>query len=112
MQADAYTLDAAAQLLPGKFAEFVQVPADKPHVLWAPFEGQDELTRPFREWVRTTNPDFAREELRPFVNAYWRVDPAKFAVASYEDGKKSCALLLRPVGAGRVVQLTSPLDAR
>jgi Aerotolerance regulator N-terminal len=112
MQTDVYTLDAAAKLLPGKFTEFVKVPADKPHVLWAPFEGQDDLTRPFREWVRTTSPDFAREELRPFVNAYWIVEPSDFAVASYQDGKKHPALLSRPVGAGRVVQLTSPLDAR
>ncbi len=112
MQADAYSIDAAAKLLPGKFAEFVQVPAGKPHVFWVPFEGQDDLTRPFREWVRTTSPDFAREELRPFVNAYWVVTPADFAVASYADAKKNPALLLRQVGAGRVVQLTAPLDSR
>ena len=32
-------------------------------------------------------------------------------MASHEDGKKSPALLTRTVGAGRVVQLTTPLDA-
>jgi hypothetical protein len=112
MQAGAYAVDAAAKLLPGRFVELVQVPADKPHVLWAPFDGQDDLTRPFREWARSANPDFAQEELRPFANAYWRVEPSDFAVASYADRRQSPALLARPAGAGRVVQLTAPLDAR
>ncbi len=112
MQPGAYGLDAAAKLLPGRFVELVKVPAGKPHVLWAPFEGQDELTRPFREWDRTARPDFTLPELRPFANAYWRVDPGEFAVAAYEDGKKSPALLLRTVGSGKVVQFTGPLDDR
>jgi hypothetical protein len=111
MHLDAYAVDETANLLPGRFVEFVKVPADRPHVLWAPFDGQDELTRPIRDMVRTANPDFAQEELRPFVNVYWRVEPAEFAVASYEDAKKSPALLLRHVGGGRVVQFTSPLEA-
>jgi hypothetical protein len=112
MEANAYTVDSATKLLPGKYAELVKIPPGKPHLLWAPFAGQDDLTRPFREWVRSANPDFARQELRPFVNAYWRVRPNDFAVASYEDDKKDPALLVRQLGAGRVVQLTSPLDGR
>ncbi len=112
MQADAYSIDSASTILPGRYMQFIKVPADKPRVLWAPFEGQDELTRPFRDWARTANPDFAQGELRPFVSAYWRVEPSDFAVAAYEDEKKSPALLLRPVGAGRVVQFTTPLEAR
>jgi hypothetical protein len=112
MEPNAYDVDAAARLLPGKYAELLKVPANKPHVVWAPFSGQDDLTRPFREWVRSANPDFARPELRPFVNAYWRVQSAEFAVATYEDDKQSPALLLRQLGSGRVVQLTSPLDGR
>ncbi len=107
-----YAVPEAAKLLPGKYVELIKIPAGKPHVLWSPFEGQDELTRPFREWVRTGNPDFAQEESRPFVNVYWRVEPADFAVASYQDKEKNPALLLRSIGAGRVVQFTSPLDAR
>lgn len=112
MHTENYGGDQAAKLLPAKFVEWVKVPANKPHVLWAPFEGQDELTRPFREWARTVNPDFAQEETRPFVNAYWRVEPSEFAVAAYQDEKKNPALLLRTLGAGRVVQFTTPLDAR
>jgi hypothetical protein len=57
-------------------------------------------------------PDFSLPERRPFVNAYWRVQPADFAVASYADGKNSPALLLRTFGSGRVVQFTAPLDSR
>jgi hypothetical protein len=112
MQPDAYAVDAALKLLPGKFGEFVTVPADKPHVVLAPFEGQDDVTRPFPEWQRLGNVDFTTPERRPFVNAYWRVDPAEFGVMTYEDGKKSPALLLRGVGGGRVVQHTIPLDGR
>jgi hypothetical protein len=111
MHPEKYTLDAASLLLPGKFLEMVKVPADKPHVLWAPFEGQDELTRPFREWERNERPDFTLPELRPFVNFYWRVEPVDFAVAAYEDSKKSPALLVRSYGAGKVVQFTAPLDS-
>ena len=102
-----------ASCCPARFGELVKVPADKPHVVWAPFEGQDELTRPFREWEQAGNPDLTSTARRPFVNGYWRVSSTDFAVASYEDGKKSPALLAKTVGAGRVVQLTvPPLDNR
>jgi hypothetical protein len=112
MEAGAYAVDAATKLLPGKYRDLILVPTDKPHVAWAPFEGQDDLTRPFREWERAGNTDLTSPERRPFVNGYWRVEPADFAVASYADGKKSPALLVRTIGAGRIVQLTGPLDDR
>ncbi len=111
MRPGAYATDAAAKVFPGRYAELVKVPADKPPVRWAPFEGQDELTRPFREWERAGTTDLSQPERRPFVNAYWRVAPTDFAVASYADAGKSPALLVRSQGAGRVVQLTSPLAA-
>lgn len=112
MNAAAYADGPAAKLLPGAYKELVKVPADKPHVHWAPFDGQDDLTRPFREWIRTSSPDFAREDARPFVNVYWQVAPGDFAVAHYADAQHSPALLVRPRDAGKTVQFSAPLDAR
>jgi hypothetical protein len=111
MDTEAYSGEDATKILPARYLEYIKVPADKPHILWAPLEGQDELTGPIRDIVRTQNPDFAHEELRPFVNVYWRTAPATFAVANFEDAQKNPALLVRSVGSGRVVQFANALES-
>ncbi len=73
------------------------------------------MTAPFAKWKRGANPDFAAENLRPFVNRYWQVDPVKDAgvvIGSYADGVGSPALIERSVGEGRVVMFTTTLDRR
>ncbi|MGH9676806.1 MAG: hypothetical protein ACRD36_06860, partial [Candidatus Acidiferrum sp.] len=112
MFAEAYRNATADTLLPGEFKTLIKISDKEKHILWALFDGQDELTRPFRDWIRAANPDFARADAWPFVNVYWRVEPGEFAAADFADGKKSPALLARNVNSGRVVQFTAPLDAR
>jgi hypothetical protein len=64
--------------------------------------------------MRGVDPDFARDDLRPFVRRYWQVKPAKgsITIASYADAKSSPSLVERPIGKGRVVLFTTPLDFR
>ncbi len=74
------------------------------------------LLAPLAAWARGVDPDFDRDDLRPFVRRYWQVGPlAKqtLTIAAYDDSKQSPpALLERLVGQGRVVLFTSPLDVR
>jgi hypothetical protein len=102
-----------AEVLPAALVELVTAPDDRP-AYWAPFSAAHPLTAPFVAWMRTADPDFGRAELRPFARRYWEVRPAKGAVtvASYEDAKGNPALVERPLGKGRVVLFTTPLDIR
>ncbi len=105
---------AVGDLLPARLAELKTAPEGK-YYYWDEFDPNNSLTAPFDKWRRGANPDFAKEELRPFVNRYWRVDPVKGAgvvVGSYADGDRSPALVERSVGDGRVVLFTTTLDRR
>ena len=84
---------------------------DTPRLHWR-FAGGHPLMKPFVDWSRSVDPDFAREEGRPFVRRYWRLGPhPKDAdIANYTDGTP--ALVERVVGKGGAVLFTSPLDIR
>lgn len=102
-----------AEVLSASLEKLLAAPDGKP-VHWERFSGAHPLMAPFVAWTRGVDPDFARDDLRPFVRRYWQVKPAKGAVviSAYADGKGSPALVERPLGKGRVVLFTTPLDFR
>jgi hypothetical protein len=98
-------------------APLVRIAAPKEPVLWQRFSVNNghPLMAPFVAWGKGGDPDFNRDELRPFVRRYWQVGPLEKgsqAIARYEDAKRNPALLERAVERGRVVLFTSPLDIR
>lgn len=101
-------------LLPAPLTTLASAPPGKP-VVWASFTGQHPLLAPFVAWMRGVDPDFARDDLRPFVRRYWklgRLEKGALTITAYADADKSPALVERPVGKGRVVLFTTPLDFR
>lgn len=103
-----------AELLPAPLEKLVRAPAKKP-VHWERFSGAHPLMAPFVKWSRAVDPDFARDDLRPYVRRYWQLGkPAKGAliISSYNDPQRSPALAERLVSKGRVVLFTTPLDLR
>jgi hypothetical protein len=84
-------------------------------VLWERFSGSHPLMAPFVAWTRQVDPDFARDDLRPFVRRYWQMGTLAreaSSIAAYEDATRSPALAERSVGKGKVVLFTTPLDFR
>ncbi len=105
-------------LLPAELIDLTNAP-DGTHVYWEDFTDSHPLTRPFYDWKRGANPDFAQEALQPFVRRYWEVKPVegKSLVISRYDDDKSPALveLKRGEGAkeakrGGVLLFTTRLD--
>jgi Aerotolerance regulator N-terminal len=112
-QLAAWNKDAeTAKLLPARLKAIANAPADQP-IFWSEFDANHPLTKPFHEWLRQ-GVDFATEALRPYVNRYWQVEPIDNgrAVAAYADEAKSPALAERTFGEGRIIQVTTVLDAR
>ena len=71
-----YNAKAAERgLLPARWERIIKLPANESGRLWASFNPAHPLTAPFQEWIRTGNPDFAAEHLRPRANAFWQVKP-------------------------------------
>ena len=106
---------AARKLLPATLEKLETVPADAVGVNWlGEFDGNHPLLLPFREWSRSSDPDFANPVRRPFVNRYWKVKPLEKegAIASYADRDKSPALVEKTLERGRVVLFTVVLDDR
>lgn len=104
----------AAELLPAPLEQLIEAPAGKP-VLWERFSRGHPLMAPFVAWTREVDPDFAREELRPFVRRYWKLGkPVEGAlpITSYADRLSSPALMERSLGKGKIVLFTTPLDFR
>jgi len=64
------------KLLPAEFQSLVEMPAGKPGVAWADFNGRHPVTAQFRNDVRNGAPDFADPATWPRANAYWDVKPA------------------------------------
>lgn len=101
-----------AGLLPAPLERLVTAPAGKP-MPWARFSGAHPLMAPFVAWSRGVDPDFARDDLRPFVRRWWKLGAAAksaLTVAAYADGTP--ALAERGLERGRVLLFTSPLDFR
>ena len=96
---------AAQQLLPGKLN--VQVPRREGDTYLAPSNFQHPILKPFRSRA-TSTPWNAFPVFR-----YWELGqpPAGVGtVISYNDGRP--ALLERPIGAGRVLVMTTPISDR
>lgn len=101
-------------LLPAELGEIIRVPEGKSGVAWAEFRGGHPITKPFREWQRTVNPDFARRAYQPLANAYWSVVPVdeNGVLARYADEPNRPALVERHLGKRSAVLLTVPMDSR
>jgi hypothetical protein len=117
--------EAAAKhhLLPARLVRLADAPNDThtfQHTYWQDFRANHPLTRPFYDWIRGANPDFADAQYKPFVNRYWQVAPVEnesLVVASYADTAGSPALVegRQPEGSegearGRVLMFTTSLD--
>jgi hypothetical protein len=112
---DAYNAQATPEgLLPASLKRLVDAPEDRV-VYWAPFRAEHPLTAPFVRWGRSGDYDFTRPESRPFVRRYWEVSPVgkgALTVASYAGPPERPALVEKPLGQGRVLLFTTPLDWR
>jgi hypothetical protein len=109
------------RLLPARLRELTG-PKEPLHLYWGTFKPNHPLTRPFFDWRRGANPDFADEALKPFVNRYWDVEPIEgksLVVSTYDNEKASPALVELTRGdakeeetRGRVLLFTTTLDRR
>jgi hypothetical protein len=108
----AYNQPAAQAILPAELLKLHDAPEDKP-TLWAPFRGDHALLAPFQRWIREVDPDFAQPDSRPFARRFWDVKAnAKEAVviANFADDNRRAVLVERPLGRGRTILITSPLN--
>jgi hypothetical protein len=106
--------DRLKDLLPAPLDALADAPAGKP-VLWERFSGGHPLMAPFVAWTRQVDPDFARDDLLPFVRRYWKLGklaPDALSITAYAEADRSPALAERTSGKGRVVLFTTPLDFR
>ena len=95
------TLDSH-HLLPARLVDLTSAPEGKP-VYWGEFNDNHPLTKPFHDWIRGANPDFADETLKPFVKRYWEIntdEEKSFVISTYADGRKSPALVELKRGEG------------
>ncbi len=100
--------------LPARLDKLASTLPQKP-VFWDRFSGEHPLMAPFLAMIRQADPDFARDNLRPFVRRYWQLDTKKMAkdamsVTAYADKERSPALAERTLGKGKVMLFTTPLD--
>ncbi|MGH7172190.1 MAG: BatA domain-containing protein, partial [Gemmataceae bacterium] len=106
---------AQAGLLPAKLQKIETNPSDRPLIRWSNFRVQHAIPAFFDKAMRTAEPDFAKPQSWPGVNAFWSVTPAEkdtVVLATYADRQHHPALLERTVERGRVLLFTTPLDAR
>ncbi len=104
-------------LLPAPLRDLTSTPDGKP-LYWDEFKDDHPLTRPFFDWKRGTNPDFANEELKPFVRRYWEVEPVEgksLVISTYVGGSPALVELKRGEGdkeekRGRVLLFTTRLN--
>jgi hypothetical protein len=110
---EAYNAHAGGTL-PAKWDRLREAPDDK-GVAWSRFRGEHPLLAPFLKDIRTADPDYNRPEQRPLVHRYWEVTPqGKDAqpILAYAGATKRPVLVEKPLGRGRVLQFTTPLDDR
>lgn len=107
-------------LLPAKLRNLITLPVEKGITL-VPFDTlQHPLMLPFREWIRSANPDFSKDKAAPVVNRFWLVEPTEKegVIVSYDttvsnDNQRvhrPPALVEKSLDRGRVVLFTVPLD--
>jgi hypothetical protein len=109
-----------AKLLPARLEKIVTAP-NAPGAPWQDFDPKNPLTAPFAALKAAAShgglSDFTNPDTQPYAARYWQVRPLADGVtevASYGDGRTppGPALVVRELGAGRVVQLTTVMDAR
>ncbi|HTU18074.1 MAG TPA: BatA domain-containing protein [Gemmataceae bacterium] len=104
-----------AGLLPATLEMIETNPPDQRMVRWSSFHVQHPIPAFFDKAIRSTDPDFGKEQSWPGVNAFWAVKPAPkdtVVLAMYADEERHPALLDRAVGRGHVILFTTPLDTR
>jgi hypothetical protein len=103
-----------AGLLPGTLEDVRKNAPEKPWIPWSNFKVKHPIPAFFEKAIQTSDADFGKQSW-PGVNAYWQVKPADkdtVTLATYDDGRRSPALLDRAVGRGHVLLFTTPLDMR
>jgi hypothetical protein len=119
MKPAAYQSAAARELLPGVYDRVVRIGKEGDvGTLWQWHPGvfRYPLLQPFERWIADEQVDFTSSPRR--VWAFWNVVPAdeSFVKIRYmetaQNRAQSPAVLERPIGAGKVVQFTTPLDIR
>jgi hypothetical protein len=107
----------ALELLPGRLVAMVNTDPKPGRVWdWQPGAFQNELLKPFRQWLSNPGIDFVKVPRR--ASRYWRVEPKKKTEAEvlvrFQDKPPDAALLERifagKTGQGRVILFTSPFD--
>lgn len=102
-------------LLPARFQKIDINSPNSPLIRWSNFRVQHAIPAFFDKVIRTAEPDFAKPQAWPGVNAFWSVTPAEkdsVVLATYADREHHPALLERAVERGHVLLFTTPLDAR
>lgn len=111
-----YQSPAARRVAPGTYESIVRVGKDADvGTRWdwrSKGAFRHPMLRPFERWILDEKIDFVR--FPPRVLAFWETKPAKddFVLIRYQNDRQSPALLERPIGAGKVLQFTTPLDLR
>jgi len=115
MNLAAYQIADAKAVLPATWKQIARIDEKHYGALWDLEDAsvfQHPLLKPLRRWMDYPTTDFVVQ--KPSVHAYWLVEPAEKAatLVSYAEKGNPPALLERLGTAGKVVQLTTPLDER
>jgi hypothetical protein len=118
MDVRAYQTAAAKAVLPGVYQKPIRLgkPTDKDagtRLDWkAKGVFRHPVLQPFENWINNSNIDLFHNPPRVFV--FWETTPVEpgMVLINYERPAGSPALLERKVGAGKVLQFTTPLARR
>ena len=114
MKSAAYKTESAQKLMPAEWKSIVELKGKDAGVGWS---WQPEaifrhpILKPFERWRLDSNIDFVK--FPPRASRFWEVHPNKEAetLVNYADEGRP-ALVERRVGAGKLLQFTTPLDIR
>lgn len=104
-----------AGLLPTTLQNIETNPPDRPLIRWSNFTTKHPISAFFDRAIHNAEPDFAKPQAWPGVNAYWSASPAdKDAVvlATFADREHHPALIERTVERGHILLFATPMDTR
>lgn len=118
MKPAAYQTPAAQAVLPGVYQQPIRLarPGEKNGGTRWDWQAKGifrhPFLQPFERWILDDKIDFIK--FPPRVLAFWDTTPAaaNMVLMRYQDPARSPALLERSLGAGKVLQFTTPLDLR